>query len=327
MKGVTPGNRAIVTGIIAVVITLGIIAGAAWGLKLSMAWAAKNEEDRVVSDGQAQQKSPAGAAGQVDSAPANIRILNEADSMPTQYESMNSVPTKYELNEGQAASIVANEIQRIFGADLNNTILVVNYMDFAAMSLFAKELPESVREKLIEDYRDWIIPPRWQVTAYIVDGDQYRDCRTSSEFLGRLREDTTTAVTYGNGIIYMARENYELIPIEFRCEVNAITGEIIFIEKDALAELTAPFEERNQTDEQAAEPLYRDYLQQRLPELSIASVEFVDDGGYYEKNGRKIYTKKSKITMSDGSRFLFERGDLAFVKYYPKGTPDYAIRY
>ncbi|MCL1790686.1 MAG: hypothetical protein FWG40_04925 [Peptococcaceae bacterium] len=319
--------------IIIVTIILSLIIIAAGGLKLGIAWAAKNEEEKIVSDALAQNPFvlPEGVTVRIDSPEvesllADISIFSVNDvpelsnslSLPSQ-----SKPTQYELSEKQAAAIAVNEIQRVFGENLTNTVLVTIYSE-RGRDYALQGLPESMREKLIEDYKDWIVPSHWSVTAYLVNKEDYADCLTALDFKDRQKYDSEAlSLSEGGYASYRLREDYTPIPTTYRCDINGITGEIISIEREAKAELTTTFMERQQVDAQEAEPLYRDYLRQKFPDLTITAVEPVDFGSYVSA-GKTIYAN-IKITMSDGSGWLFEHGDFVAVTYFPKGVPDQEI--
>ena len=318
MNRVIMENRTILIRVAVVVMIVGIIAVAAWGLKLSIAWAAKMEEGKVVSDEQEQQDplaAPGGAAIQANAADSaeTERLLDSIRIFNTTY--MNNVPSKNELDEKQAAILAVNEIQRVFGADLNNTILKIEYRN-RAMGLFSgdEEVPESVRETFLEDFKEWIEPPVWSASVSIVDKDKYKDCQTYEEFIDKLDKEFKAS-----GL------NYQVMPTDYWCEFNALTGEVSYIFRSAPSEITTPYGQPVYIPEQEGEPLYRDYLRQILPNLAIDSIEIIDSHGYNEKYDREIYGSQTKITMSDGSGFLFESGILCLVKYYPKGVPDHAL--
>ena len=315
MKKIINGNKTIITRVWLVVVILALIAAAAWELKLSIALAAKAEEDKVVSDEQAQPEplaAPEMATIQFDAEEAegllaSIRIFSTT--------AINNVPTQNELNETQAAALAVKEIQRVFGADLSNTIMEIAYRN-RALWVFRGDLevPEPVRERFLDDFKEWLDPPTWSVDISMVDKNKYKDCRTYSEFT-----DKTDHEFKASG------QNYQVWPTDYQCEFNALTGEISWIFRSSPSDDPNPYGVWEYIDEREGEQLYRDFLRTILPNLTISSIELVDTGGYTEIDGVKTAVQQTKITMSDGSGFLFENAHLWLVKYFPKGVPDKAI--
>ncbi|MCL1853021.1 MAG: hypothetical protein FWF88_08305 [Peptococcaceae bacterium] len=317
MNKIIMEKKTIEKRILVVAMILGIIAVAAWGLRLSIALAAKNEENKVVSyEEQGEQQDPPvileEVMGKVDSVEAerlldSIRIFNTTG--------INNVPSPGEMNEKQAAILAISEIQRVFGAELENTILDIQYNN-RAMWVFsgAEEVPESIRENFMEDFREWIDPPTWNARVHIVNKNKYKECQTLDDVINNMDKEFKAS-----GL------NYQVWPTDYSCEFNALTGEVSYIFRSAPSEIKEPYGQPVFRPEQEGEPLYRGFLQQICPDLEIASLELVEYGAYYEEDGNKISSQQTKITMSDGSGFLFESVSLCLVKYFPKGVPDDAI--
>jgi hypothetical protein len=176
---------------------------------------------------------------------------------------------------------MVNAIQEVFKADLNNTILLMNYFDPA------------IYDELSYDY------PRWVATVQLVDWDRYKDCTTFEEF------HAIKNIDYSMGRYC---EEYSL-------RINALTGEVIHI-------INYKYDESTQYkrglgritpggDKQLVEQKYRDYVQEILPNLTIAFVEFVED---YLENGTVI--EICHVAMSDGCLFIFDRIHLGSIEYF-----------
>ncbi|MCL1790687.1 MAG: hypothetical protein FWG40_04930 [Peptococcaceae bacterium] len=303
------------TKILVIALILCAVVVAAWGLKTGITWASSIEEAKVISDEQGEPEPLATletAAVRIDSDEAE-RLL--ADTRIFNISSMNNVPSKYELDEKQAAFIALQEIQRVFGVDHHKAILKIEYSNHVTGMLFGdNEVPESIREQFMEDFQEWISPPTWSVTVYLVDKEDYKDCETYLDFSYKLGLE-----------FYKSGYDYQVLPTQIQCEFEALTGEFAYIFRDAPSESKAPYGVWNYVDEREGEPLYRNFLQQLHPELVIAALELVSANGYTEINGQKIPMYQSKITLSDGSGWLFKNANLCLVKYYPKGVPDTAI--
>lgn len=297
-------NKTIIKKICVTALTLGIIAGSAWMLKSNIVLAMQNEEDEVVSDVLTEQEplvipemieeATAGENAQNDNlGNTDIDAISLDNCIITCSWQSDKIKPENLISRDTAIKIAinkVNDLQKSFGEKLENQTLWIDYFDGTDIIAEAGE-NQNIR------YPNWLLNVK---VLYNIDAKDYKNISGSREVLDRIDLSSSS--------------------MDYTVEINALTGEIIYISKRGISEMDKAIIDNADNRpgvkyREMAEQEAREFAQRLFPDLTINSVKLV-----WEEKAECYDAFQYQVSMSDGSDLICEFNEWYRIKPHDKNN-------